>query len=91
MNSYVRWSDIRTAHVERAGGEQAVEDGKQALLATIVGHRLAEIRRTRGLTQQLLYRIKNGPAYRPGRAHALQTYGLARKCDAAQRQYARWQ
>ncbi|WP_018798933.1 helix-turn-helix domain-containing protein [Salinispora arenicola] len=52
MNSYAHWSDIRTAHVERAGGEQAVEDGKQELLATIVGHRLAQVRRTRGLTQQ---------------------------------------
>lgn len=52
MNSYARWSDTRTAHVERAGGEQAVEDGKQELLATVVGHRLAEVRRTRGLTQQ---------------------------------------
>lgn len=52
MNSYTRWSDIRTAHVKRAGGEQAVEDGKQELLATVVGHRLAEVRRTRGLTQQ---------------------------------------
>ena len=34
------------------GGEQAVEEGKHELLATVVGHRLAEIRRARGLTQQ---------------------------------------
>jgi DNA-binding XRE family transcriptional regulator len=52
MNSYTRWSDIRAEHVERAGGEQAVEAGKRELLATTVGHRLAEIRRGRGLTQQ---------------------------------------
>ncbi|PRY12815.1 helix-turn-helix domain-containing protein [Pseudosporangium ferrugineum] len=52
MSSYTRWSDIRSEHVERAGGEEAVEAGKQELLATVVGHRLAEIRRTRGLTQQ---------------------------------------
>lgn len=52
MNNYTRWSDIRSEHVERAGGEQAVDAGKQELLATVVGHRLAEIRRTRGLTQQ---------------------------------------
>ena len=52
MSSYTRWSDIRSEHVERAGGEQAVDTGKQELLATVVGHRLAEIRRTRGLTQQ---------------------------------------
>jgi DNA-binding XRE family transcriptional regulator len=52
MNSYVRWSDIRAAHVERAGGEAAVEAGKQQLLAEVIGHRLAEVRRARGLTQQ---------------------------------------
>jgi DNA-binding XRE family transcriptional regulator len=52
MNSYVRWSDIRTQHVERAGGEQAVDAGKQELLSSIVGTRLAEVRRARGLTQQ---------------------------------------
>jgi DNA-binding XRE family transcriptional regulator len=52
MSSYTRWSDIRADHVGRAGGEQAVEAGKQELLATVVGHRLAEVRRTRGLTQQ---------------------------------------
>jgi DNA-binding XRE family transcriptional regulator len=52
MNSYARWSDIRAAHVERAGGEAAVEAGKQQLLAEVIGHRLAEVRRARGLTQQ---------------------------------------
>jgi DNA-binding XRE family transcriptional regulator len=52
MSSYVRWSDIRAQHVERAGGEQAVDAGKQELLASIVGTRLAEVRRARGLTQQ---------------------------------------
>ena len=52
MSSYVRWSDIRADYVERAGGTQVVEEGKQELLATVVGHRLAEVRRTRGLTQQ---------------------------------------
>jgi DNA-binding XRE family transcriptional regulator len=52
VNSYVRWRDIRDEHVARAGGEEAVEAGKQELLATVVGHRLAEVRRRRGLTQQ---------------------------------------
>ncbi|HEY7272129.1 MAG TPA: helix-turn-helix transcriptional regulator [Actinoplanes sp.] len=52
MTNYVRWSDIRAEHVERAGGERALEEGKQELLATVVGHRLAEVRRIRGLTQQ---------------------------------------
>jgi DNA-binding XRE family transcriptional regulator len=52
MTIYVRWRDVRAAHVERAGGQEAVEAGKQELLATVVGHRLAEIRRSRGLTQR---------------------------------------
>jgi DNA-binding XRE family transcriptional regulator len=52
MSSYVRWSDIRAEHVERAGGEEAVAAGKQELLATVTGHRLAELRKRRGLTQQ---------------------------------------
>ncbi|NJP33360.1 helix-turn-helix domain-containing protein [Micromonospora thermarum] len=52
MSSYKRWKDIRAEYVERAGGEQAVEAGKQELVATVIGHRLAEVRRARGLTQQ---------------------------------------
>jgi len=52
MNSYVRWKDIRAAHIERAGGEATAQEGKQELLASVVGHRLAELRRARGLTQQ---------------------------------------
>ena len=52
MNSYVAWNDIRTEHVTRAGGEDAVAAGKHALLAEVTGHRLAEVRRTRGMTQQ---------------------------------------
>lgn len=52
MSSYTPWNDIRAEHVERAGGEQAIQAGKEELLATVVGHRLAEVRRTRGLTQQ---------------------------------------
>jgi transcriptional regulator with XRE-family HTH domain len=38
--------------VERAGGEDAVQAGKEELLAQVVGHRLAEVRRARGFTQQ---------------------------------------
>ena len=52
MSSHVAWNDIRTEHVERAGGEAAVEAGKREMLAEVVGHRLVEVRRTRGLTQQ---------------------------------------
>jgi DNA-binding XRE family transcriptional regulator len=52
VTSYTRWSDIRADEVERAGGEAVVEAGKQELLAVVIGHRLAEVRRRRGLTQQ---------------------------------------
>jgi DNA-binding XRE family transcriptional regulator len=52
MSGYTRWSFIRAAHVEQAGGEQAVEEGKQQLFATVLGHRLAEVRRSRGLSQK---------------------------------------
>lgn len=37
MTSHVAWNDIRTEHVERAGGEAAVEAGKRELLAEVVG------------------------------------------------------
>jgi DNA-binding XRE family transcriptional regulator len=52
MSSYSRWNDIRAEHVARAGGEEAVKAGKEELLNEVVGHRLAELRRARGLTQQ---------------------------------------
>ena len=52
MSGHVRWADIRAEHVARAGGEEAVEAGKRELLAAATGHRLAEVRRARGLTQQ---------------------------------------
>jgi DNA-binding XRE family transcriptional regulator len=52
MSSYVRWSDIRAELVEQAGGEEAIAAGKQELLAAVIGHRLAEVRKQRGLTQQ---------------------------------------
>ncbi|MFE6857201.1 helix-turn-helix domain-containing protein [Nocardia sp. NPDC057668] len=54
MSGYSRWKDIRGDFVERAGGEAAVQAGKEQLLAEIVGHRLAEIRKSRGFTQQQL-------------------------------------
>ena len=52
MSSHVAWNEIRAEHVARAGGEATVEAGKRQLLAEVVGHRLAEVRRTRGPTQQ---------------------------------------
>jgi DNA-binding transcriptional regulator YiaG len=52
MSGYVRWRDIRSDHVARAGGEEAVREGKEELLAEVTGRRLAELRRARGLAQQ---------------------------------------
>jgi DNA-binding XRE family transcriptional regulator len=52
MSSHVAWNDIRDEHVNRAGGEAAIKAGKQQLLNEVSGHRLAEIRRARGMTQQ---------------------------------------
>ena len=52
MSGYTRWQDIRAEHVARAGGEEAVQAGKEELLAEVTGRRLAELRRARGLTQQ---------------------------------------
>ena len=47
MTSHVAWNDIRDEHIVRACGEAAVEAGKRELLAEVIGHRLAEIRRSR--------------------------------------------
>ncbi len=52
MSGHVRWADVRSEYVARAGGEQLVEEGKRELVAVALGHRLAEVRRVRGLTQQ---------------------------------------
>ena len=52
MSSHVAWSDMRAEHIARAGGEDAIAAGKREMLAEVLGHRLAEIRRARGLTQQ---------------------------------------
>lgn len=49
--STVRWSDVRAKHVG-AIGEAEVERGKAGLLAKIRAHRLAEMRKRRGLTQR---------------------------------------
>ncbi len=49
--STVRWSDVRAKHVE-AIGEAEVEQGKAGLLTKLRAHRLAEMRKRRGLTQR---------------------------------------
>jgi hypothetical protein len=42
MAKYKLWSELRAEHVERAGGEQAVEQGKQKLRADLAASRLPE-------------------------------------------------
>ena len=52
VTGYARWKDIRAEHVERAGGEEVVEAGKQELLAKVPGQPACQVRRSRGMTQQ---------------------------------------
>ncbi|MBK6872824.1 MAG: helix-turn-helix transcriptional regulator [Kineosporiaceae bacterium] len=51
MSGRVRWSEVREEFVEQAGGPAAFEAGKQELVAQVIGARLAQLRRSRGLTQ----------------------------------------
>lgn len=50
--STVRWSEVRDKHVQAAGGSDEVEQGKSRLLSQVRAHRLAEMRKRRGLTQR---------------------------------------
>jgi DNA-binding XRE family transcriptional regulator len=52
VSGHVRWRDIRADQVAQAGGEQTVQAAKAELRAEMIGHRLAEVRKARGLTQQ---------------------------------------
>jgi predicted XRE-type DNA-binding protein len=45
-----RWADIKHKHIARVGAEKVAE-GRDRVLAQARGHRLAETRRRRGLTQ----------------------------------------
>ncbi len=49
--SRVRWSDVRDKHLDALGAED-VERGKERLLARVRAHRLADMRKRRGLTQR---------------------------------------
>ncbi|MQY13873.1 hypothetical protein SRB5_40290 [Streptomyces sp. RB5] len=37
MTEYTRWQDIRAEYAARAGGEEAVAEGKRELLAECMG------------------------------------------------------
>ena len=52
MSSYTRWD--RAAYIERAGGPEAAEGRRKALMARQTGFRLAEERKRHGLTQAQL-------------------------------------
>ena len=49
--STVRWSDIRDKHIEVIGRED-VERGTARLISQVRAHRLADMRKRRGLTQR---------------------------------------
>jgi DNA-binding XRE family transcriptional regulator len=52
MSGHVGWRDIRADQVACAGGEDAVQAANDELLAEMIGYRLAEVRKARGMTQQ---------------------------------------
>lgn len=55
MSSYRKWD--RAAYVDRIGGVEEAERRRRALMARQSGHRLAEERKRRGLTQAQLAEI----------------------------------
>ncbi|WP_230418642.1 helix-turn-helix domain-containing protein [Catenulispora pinistramenti] len=52
MANHVKWSDIRAEFIERAGGEEVAAERRAKLRAEMMGYRLAELRKARGMTQQ---------------------------------------
>ncbi|MQS07572.1 MULTISPECIES: helix-turn-helix domain-containing protein [Actinomycetes] len=51
MKKFPKWSDVRADVVAGAGGEEAVAEARKRNQAYIDGHRLAERRKSLGLTQ----------------------------------------
>lgn len=51
MKKFPKWSDVRADVVAGAGGEEAVAEARKHNQAYIDGHRLAERRKSLGLTQ----------------------------------------
>ncbi len=51
MTNFSKWSDVRAGLVAEAGGEQGVAEARKRNQAYIDGHRLAERRKTLGLSQ----------------------------------------
>jgi DNA-binding XRE family transcriptional regulator len=53
-SSYTKWD--RAGYIERAGGQEAAQQRRKALMARQSGYRLAEERKRHGLTQAQLAR-----------------------------------
>ena len=51
MSTFHRWSEVRPEIVESLGGEAALDDARRHTQAYIDGYRLAERRRSLGMTQ----------------------------------------
>ena len=51
MTSFLKWRDVRADLVATSGGEEAVAEARRRNQACIDGHRLAERRKTLGLSQ----------------------------------------
>jgi DNA-binding XRE family transcriptional regulator len=79
MNSYQKWD--RAAYVERAGGHQAAEQRRKALMARQSGHRLAEERKRHGLTQA---QLAEAMGVTPGRVSQIE-HGEVATIDAVAR------
>ncbi|MFG3435722.1 hypothetical protein ACGF0J_00640 [Nonomuraea sp. NPDC047897] len=51
MTSFPKWSDVRAAIVATSGGEEAVAEARRRNQAYIDGYRLAERRKSLGLSR----------------------------------------
>ena len=72
MSGYVKWD--RAAYIQRVGGPEAAEQRRKALMARQSGHRLAEERRHRGLTQAQVAEVMG---VTPGRVSQIERGELA--------------
>lgn len=79
--STVRWSEVRDKHVDAIGAED-VEPG--SLLSQVRAHRLAELRRRRGLTQR---EVAQAMGVSAGRASQIENGELAGIESALQSQH----
>jgi len=72
MSSYVKWD--RASYIERAGGMEAAERRRKALMARQIGYRLAEERKHHGLTQA---QLGQAMGVTPGRVSQIERGELA--------------